>query len=138
MKIKDSLINTAIQALLDSDIITLNSNGIQIYPKEFKGYISSFGASMIQSGLLPAVIFYENSENASADRALFIRAIILVLNRELGYNIDEDELFSTYIRNHQDNKSKLTADVNKAAIALKLALRVFKRGDIDNSNEEED
>ena len=65
MKISKKQIEYAIEALRANNIIT-NDNQ---YPKVFKGYISSFGAAVIQSGLIPAIIFFENEDNdANADR----------------------------------------------------------------------
>lgn len=52
MKISKKQIEYAIEALRANNIIT-NDNQ---YPKVFKGYISSFGAAVIQSGLIPAII----------------------------------------------------------------------------------
>ena len=59
MKISKKQIEYAIEALRANNIIT-NDNQ---YPKVFKGYISSFGAAVIQSGLIPAIIFFENEDN---------------------------------------------------------------------------
>ena len=56
MKINQVWIEKAIIALQDQKIVIENE-----FAGEYKGYISSFGAAIIQSGLLPAVIFYENS-----------------------------------------------------------------------------
>ena len=51
MKISKKQVEYAIEALRANNIIT-NDNQ---YPKVFKGYISSFGAAVIQSGLIPAI-----------------------------------------------------------------------------------
>ena len=130
MKIKDEMINKAVDALQSTGIVVGG-----LYSKEFKGYISSFGAAVIQSGLLPAVIFYEDNGNSDEERSLLIRAIVIILNDEMGYNIQS--AFSEFIRINERNKQKLTDDVSKAAVSLKLALRIFKKRANENQNEEE-
>ena len=130
MKIKDEMINKAVDALQSTGIVVGG-----LYSKEFKGYISSFGAAVIQSGLLPAVIFYEDNGNSDEERSLLIRAIVVILNDEMGYNIQS--AFSEFIRINDRNKQKLTEDVSKAAVSLKLALRIFEKRDNEKQNEEE-
>ena len=53
------------------DFITFefkNKEGVvEAIPSNFKGYISSFGASIIQSGLIPTLAFYSQKENAEED-----------------------------------------------------------------------
>ena len=63
MKINQVWIEKAIIALQDQKIVIENE-----FAGEYKGYISSFGAAIIQSGLLPAVIFYENSPSSNKDK----------------------------------------------------------------------
>ena len=77
MKISKKQIEYAIEALRANNIIT-NDNQ---YPKVFKGYISSFGAAVIQSGLIPAIIFFENEDNdANADRHKIIGVLKDIIN----------------------------------------------------------
>ena len=40
-------------------------DGIDTISKEYKGYVSSFGAAVIQSGLLPALYFNHGSEGSA-------------------------------------------------------------------------
>lgn len=58
--------NPRIEALIPSAIAVLQSEvaggGTQI-TDTFKGYFASFGAAVVQSGLLPAVIFYGQKDN---------------------------------------------------------------------------
>lgn len=82
-------------------------------PKEFNGYISSFGASIRQAGILPTVLFFEN-KNASSqeDRSKILRAIEYILG------IKESQI--------DDVALERKKDIETAAVALKLAIRTFK------------
>lgn len=131
MKINMNWIQAAQEALLESKIVQTNENIELIYPHAFKGYISSLAASIVQSGLVPALSIYEKDNkgaNKSADnnRALLVSALVITLNKR-------DKLknkvypFSDYIARLSTNATyKLQQDINQALIALKLALRIFK------------
>lgn len=87
-------------------------------PSEFSGYISSFGAAVVQSGLLPAVIFFEDEgANPAEDRPKLIKAIKTMVGRPV------TEKLSQAIR----DKTVTETAILEAAIALKLALRTFKK-----------
>ncbi len=90
---------------------------------EFNGYISSFGASVISSGLLPAIAFYSN-ENASTaeDRTKLMDAILFVLKKERS-DIKSAKLIH-YPVSYPDHDCKNR--VLDAAVALKLAIRTFE------------
>jgi len=78
--------------------------------KQFNGYIASFGASMRQAGLLSTVLFYSNANsNAEKEREKVVKAIEMIIGYELENNI----------------KKSTRADVENAAIALKLAVRTY-------------
>lgn len=132
MKLKDRIIEQAIKALQDSEIV--NDQGQ--YNSEYKGYIASFGASIIQSGLLPAVIFYEDSSRSSSEKAKIINAIVRVLKTQFVlYNdivVNNKDKFSNFIITRRIEKRQIEKDVNEAAVALKLALRTFKEKKDDN------
>ena len=92
-------------------------------PKQFTGYIASFGAAMIQSGLLPAVVFFADPEaDAEEDRHLLIEAI--------EQYCDYPETLSAYLLAVDKNElPQIENDVLEAAQAIKLALRTFKKSD---------
>ncbi|WP_287621406.1 type III-B CRISPR module RAMP protein Cmr6 [Parabacteroides sp.] len=124
MNLDISWIEAAQQALLDSGIVKEGS-----YPKAYKGYISSLAASIVQSGLIPALSIYEadNEEGGSSaenNRAFLIYAIVLMLfsKNKLHSN---DHLLSDYVIGRKDTSS-LLRDINQALIALKLAIRIYK------------
>ncbi len=93
--------------------------------KKFKSYISSFGASVIQSGLIPALAFYSNDEGSNKERSRILKSIykILEINSPsknlLKYAVDE------YKKEGVD-KELLKDQIMDAATALKLAIRTFK------------
>ena len=129
MKIKDKFIESAVKAVVDSNIVNEGK-----YNKEYKGYISAFGAAIIQSGLLPAVIFYENSSRSMSEKKNVIDAIVRVLKsqKEESYNIYKElpspvgKEFSDFIIRKKEHKTQIMLDVNEAAVSIKLAIRTFE------------
>jgi CRISPR-associated protein Cmr5 len=107
---------------LKSDKIKIVQNGSA--SKEFKGYISAFGAAVVMSGLLPAMAFYVNPDsNAQEDRPKVIEALAFIMGKNNGL-----ELLKYAIDLKANNKQfdALQTDVINAAIALKLMLRTYK------------
>lgn len=133
MKISKEQIEYAIEALRKNNIISKNNR----YPKAFKGYISSFGAAVIQSGLIPAIIFFENEDNdADADRPRIIGALKYIINAKYEQDstdgtvpassrIPENCSMAQYIMEHR-NTDQLLKEITEAAVAMKLALRMYK------------
>ena len=129
MKISKKQIEYAIEALRANNIIT-NDNQ---YPKVFKGYISSFGAAVIQSGLIPAIIFFENEDNdANADRHKIIGVLKDIINAmRQQYTVTDatilvsSQIPANYIIEH-GNTDQLLKEITEAAVAMKLALRMYK------------
>lgn len=123
-------------------------------PKQFKGYISSFGAGVIQSGLMPTLAFYSDAKKAKGDRSLLIPALINILFCTKSYPIDENVnkalialtndkekdmkpvvhiFYSWLLKSNAENKEKLRKELLDASIALKLALRTFIEDDNDKN-----
>ncbi len=95
-------------------------NGV---PKEFKGYISQLGASIIQSGLIPSVAFFENADKqANRERSYLLKVIFKMIDRNA---FDKDNSFLEYLLNNKDREKYLREEVMNICIALKLALRSF-------------
>ncbi len=86
---------------------------------EFKGYISSMGAAVIQSGLIPTLAFYSDQGGADKDRSLVLKVIADVLGKE--------SLFKEAIKVKHDGQAlrKLQRDILNVSIALKLTLRTY-------------
>ena len=94
--------------------------------KEQNGYISSFGAAIVQSGLLPAIYFNFNSENSSADRRAVMNAIYYILQKQ-DASINEDDLLK-YAKKvaQKGDLRELKIKILDAATALKLVIRTYK------------
>ncbi len=85
-------------------------------PSEFGGYISSFGASLVQSGLLPTIAFFNRESTSSKEnKGLVVKAIAHMLKH--------NNLFEQVKQNPTDNL--LFQNIVHAAIALKLVLRTY-------------
>ncbi len=133
----NELIPKAIEAISKTGI----ANGSGVVEKEYKGYISSMGASILQSGLIATLAFYsKNTEGSGAKRTKLLDAIfILIENNE---NNRKNETLLKYIlkktkaANSGDtvkvselNHTKLKnfeQKISTSLVALKLALRTYK------------
>lgn len=115
-------------------------------PKELHGYISSFGASIIQSGLIPAVAFYERAETKSNDDiAINRRKLMRIIGNLIGYDLkskednlknnrdEKDDLLLEKLINGDEAKKKKN-DIIHSAIAIKLAIRLYKQFDKGDNN----
>jgi CRISPR-associated protein Cmr5 len=140
MKRLKNILPKAIQAI-DIKIKSHNDS----VKKEYEGYFASFGASIIQSGLIPTLAFYSDGGDAERDttefrRNQFLQAIMYILDENSKKNLLEYVLEQVYtnfiygninydfIRNKPDVKKmhKIQHDIIDASIALKLALRSYK------------
>ena len=126
MKITAEEIERAKKSLLDSSIVNRNNYS---YPSAFNGYISSFGASLVQAGLLPTVIFFERTDSgAEQERHLVISALKLMMG------IDNNDNMASYILGEDNEKALRRCDdpifvnhVVRNMTAMKLALRMFNK-----------
>lgn len=96
--------------------------------KEYKGYLSSLGASMRMSGLVPTLAFFSSQENsAKADRWMVLDWITKILNQQLPYSaIQNGKALFDYSREAGTDKSRLEKDILDASVALKLCIRTFE------------
>ena len=114
----NELIPRALQAIKDSKMAV---NGE--FEKEYKGYISSMGASILQSGLIATLAFYsKDAEGSGAKRTYLLKAIGMLVVPDNNNN----ELLK-YVLVNRSNQRKIENDISNALIALKLALRTFKQ-----------
>ncbi|WP_073196518.1 type III-B CRISPR module-associated protein Cmr5 [Caloranaerobacter azorensis] len=91
-------------------------------PREFNGYISSFGACIIQNGLLPAVAFFENKNaNSQQDRRKLMKIILKVLDEET----KENSLFQYLLKNKSEEKI-LRKEIINIVIALQQVIRTYE------------
>lgn len=107
------------------------SKGTDSIPSEYNGYIASFGASVIQSGLKPAVAFNERTASESAEsKADLMKALLSMVKKQNGIDHDpnSDEKLLSYILENEksDNLGRIKRQILDSATALKLAIRTFK------------
>jgi CRISPR-associated protein Cmr5 len=111
-------IPSAIKAIEKSGIVKADGT----IPKEYNGYISSFGAAVMQSGLKAAIAFNENTESGSVyGKSPLMRAILEIMN---GEPPAEGATLLAYVLSNDTIETK--SAVLDATIALKLAIRTFK------------
>lgn len=92
--------------------------------KEYKGYISSFGTAVLQSGLKVAVALFSDSSSGGEQSKLPIMNGVLDL---LMLSDEDKKKYNTlmeYVIDHHHNG--IRTKVLDATIALKLALRTFE------------
>jgi CRISPR-associated protein Cmr5 len=135
MKLNQGLVEKAINVLSEWQ----PKYGEKGFPKEMKGDISSFGASIVQAGLLPSVLFFsegdltkqveKTDDNTKYRRACVMQMIFQVLDVEDTKNpfSDKRPLFDYVFRNlKNNNEPEILENITEAALALKLAFRAFK------------
>jgi CRISPR-associated protein Cmr5 len=83
-------------------------------PKQFNGYISSFGASIRQAGLVATVLFFRGSTGSEESREKVVEAVERIIDSPL---LDAQGRLNGRIARDQ---------VEDAATALKLAVRTFR------------
>lgn len=96
--------------------------------KEYKGYISSLGANIVQAGVKAALTFYEAEESGSKSDRRIINAAIKYILIDLNDNIGpygDCNLTQLLTGNEREIQNK-AMEILDAATALKLALRTYK------------
>lgn len=95
-------------------------------PKEYKGYISSLGANIVQAGVKAAITFYEAEETGSkSDRRLINAAIKYILTEHPtpeNEHYGDCKLSALLVGDIQQK----ALEILDAATALKLALRTYQ------------
>ncbi|MTB64580.1 hypothetical protein GGG87_06190 [Streptococcus sp. zg-86] len=91
-------------------------------PKEFRGYISTFGAAITMGSLAAAVAFYSSEENGAQQDRHKLPMILLNVLKRYDTNVTEGNLFE-YVVNSNERLGK--ENVLHAAIAVKLAMNLF-------------
>ena len=132
MKMTEQWITQAAASLLRVGIVKKQEEKgrpAYLYPKPFKGYISSFAATVVQSGLLPTLDIYEKEDSAAeASRHLLPQAIAELLcrmgtvERKDGYQLSD--YWEQAAQDHQEKEFQ--KKVEQALVALKLAIRMYK------------
>lgn len=111
----------------DEAIIALNFPDAQgIIDKEKKGYVSSFGASVIQSGLLPALAFSLRSDSDAQGRDKIIDAIAQILGKTDGKTLLIEAIRLKQEKENTTAFDQLKTQIINASIALKLMMRTYE------------
>lgn len=140
-KIKLSKMEKMVRVEKDGNVVEINGKPVMegIVDKEYKGYISSMGASILQTGLFATIAFYANDSGKSAKSSYLLDAILRLINPDY----QENDKLITYVieKSLKPNVTKndieisnlsfnklylIEEEITDALIALKLALRTFK------------
>lgn len=98
---------------------------------EYNGYISSFGATIKQCGLPITVVMFDGSSGSEKNKKPLLDAIWDVVKADGGGTPDNKVEFIKYVKEYNAYGTNPTGDplvqyrVERAAIALKLAIRTF-------------
>jgi CRISPR-associated protein Cmr5 len=93
-----------------------------VIPSAYNGYISSFGASIIQSGLKPTLALFENTNaNTKEDKSYLTKMILEILDNKT----QEESLLKYTLKNAKD-EAYIKQQILDIAVALKLSIRTFK------------
>ncbi|GAB2027159.1 hypothetical protein [Lactovum odontotermitis] len=119
-----------VDELLPDAYTALEESGIAVagkIDKAFRGQIASFGASIINSTVRSAIVFFSRSkEEGSRDKAgrsKLIEAIAFVLKKE--GKITEDSKNAVY-QYAGSNEKEAEQTIMEIATALKLAMNLFE------------
>lgn len=127
MRLDEKWLEAADKALRSTSIVEDEK-----YRKPFKGYFSSYGAAIVQSGLLAASVFFEDKSESAQDRTLVVKAVVEVLREMRCIDCDIDSLaFYYYKLSDVNRKNRLLFHVDKTIAALKQALRQYREQDKD-------
>lgn len=120
----NELIPKALQAIKDSNM----ANAANEVENEYKGYIASMGASIIQSGLIATLAFYSNEQSQAKDkRSKLLITIMKLIDPESTQRLLDFVLITTNQGGNKAEVDKFEKSISNALVALKLALRTFKQ-----------
>lgn len=113
--------------------VLLKNNEI---PREYQGYASAFGASILQMGLMPTLAVHADKESGSAQerpKLLHVLALTMMKTESAGLPLKarnalqghEEKLFEVAV-NHPELQADLREALLDAIVAVKLCMRTFK------------
>jgi len=91
-------------------------------PSAYNGYISSFGASVMQSGLKPTLALFENKNADTKENKEYLTKIILKI---LDDTTEESSLLR-YVLQSKKDEQYIKEQILDISIAIKLSIRTFK------------
>lgn len=92
-----------------------------VISSSYNGYISSFGASIVQSGLLPTLALFENTDASTKENKEYLSYLIV----QVLTNSDEDRSLLHYALSKKNDKM-IKQNILDIAVAIKLCIRTFK------------
>ncbi len=106
-------------------------------PSNYTGYVAAFAATVIQSGLLPTLTFYNQPDKS---RQKIISLFIQVLNAmPFGENLSGNDLLKDMAILYQgDGKLKWKSYFLETATACKLAMKTFKKAEPEKKDNQDD
>ena len=93
-----------------------------VIPSAYNGYISSFGVSVIQSGLLPTLALFENTNASTKENKEYLSYLIVQILRDS----DDDISLLRYVIDSREDKRYLREKILDISVAIKLSIRTFK------------
>jgi CRISPR-associated protein Cmr5 len=123
----ETYIPLGFEALREMDVVKAD----QSISKEYKGYLSSFGASIRMSGLLPTLAFYYNAERdeTTISRKSILECMWITYCKAKnigGAEASGNALTYAISRNPRDRKA-FEAELLDISVALKLCVRTYKQ-----------
>ena len=108
----DEYIPTAYEALLNSELVKDNK-----MPKTYRGYISSFGASIAMGSIRSAVFYYYKDDTKKE----LMKIIFDVIKKDKDL---KNEDLKDYVCKTDEKEAK--ENIYNATIAIKLAMNMFE------------
>ena len=118
----EELIPIACKALENNEKICINGK----ISSTLKGNIASFGAAIQMESLLSAVAFFSQQGGASEPRQELLNIILEVLKEHKDVPEDCTSLFTYICESKRQEMAQIKNLVVSAAIAVKLAMNLFK------------
>jgi len=105
-----------------------------IVAPEWDNCVCNFGAAIRQMGFFTAVTaFSQETEGSEVSKKAMLHYLLRIIRNAEGRTCETDEPLEPIVKEHPDD-IMLRRQVTDAAIALKIALRLF----IENPKDEED
>ncbi len=100
------------------DVLKKASGG-RPFPKEFPGYISSFGASLVQGHLHASISFYSDNGGAQANRSDLMGMLLEMIKS------DRQQVTQSTLLEYAFANPTAKSHLLEYVVALKLALNLF-------------
>jgi len=91
----------------------------------FRGYISSFGASITMGSLRAAIAFHSQQNNALLPRDSLMKALYYLITEPASVAEVESTSLLRYVFDHPEKEAEITEHIYNASIALKLAMNMY-------------